>query len=171
MPAESIATRSIAGDTSRAVPADSEERQASVAAVVPGQRQAPPAALQPALAAPRPLPPPTDDVAAAREAASRTLASYARALESSDLHALEWVYPHISDRERGAWKKFFGVARDLVVTLNIERMAVIGSEAHLDVRGNYRYWNRSLHRPEVAPVRFLATVRRDGDTWHLSSIR
>jgi hypothetical protein len=63
------------------------------------------------------------------------------------------------------------VALDLVVTLNIERLAVGGAEAHLDVEGTYQYWNRSLHRPEVAPVRFLATVRRDGDTWHLTAIR
>jgi hypothetical protein len=109
-------------------------------------------------------------MAEARAAAGRTLASYARALEANDLHAVEWIYPRITDRERTAWKKFFGVARDLVVTLNIERLAVSGAEAHLDVEGTYRYWNRTLHRPEVAPVRFLATVSRDGDTWHLSAI-
>jgi hypothetical protein len=109
-------------------------------------------------------------MAEAREAAGRTLAAYARALEANDLHAVEWIYPRITDRERTAWKKFFGVARDLVVTLNIERLAVSGAGAHLDVEGTYRYWNRSLHRPEVAPVRFLATVSRDGDTWHLSAI-
>jgi hypothetical protein len=120
---------------------------------------------------PRPAAPRRDAVAEAREAAGRTLATYARALESSDLHAVEWIYPGITDRERAAWKKFFEVARDLVVTLNIERLDLTGSEARLDVEGTYRYWNRTLHRPEVAPVRFLATVRRAGDTWHLSAIR
>jgi hypothetical protein len=110
-------------------------------------------------------------MAEARAAAGRTLATYAQALEAKDLHAVEWIYPRITDRERTAWQKFFGVARDLVVTLNIERLAVSASEAQLDVEGTYRYWNRTLHRQEVAPVRFLATVRRDGDTWHVSAIR
>ena len=56
---------------------------------------------------------PIDATAEARAAAGRTLATYARALEANDLHAVEWIYPRITDRERAAWKKFFEVARDL----------------------------------------------------------
>jgi serine/threonine protein kinase len=109
--------------------------------------------------------------AEARAAVTRTVASYARAVESNDLQALQWVYPDITDREREAWKKFFSVARDLVVTLNIERYAISDSDARLDVRGTYQYWNRSLHRSELAPVNFLATLKRSGDGWRLTSIR
>jgi hypothetical protein len=123
----------------------------------------------PTAAVPRAVP--RDAMAEAREAAGRTLSAYARALESNDLHAVEWIYPRITDRERAAWKKFFEVARDLAVTLNIERLALSGSEAQLDVEGTYRYWNRTLLRQEVTPVRFVATVKRDGDIWHVGAIR
>jgi serine/threonine protein kinase len=109
--------------------------------------------------------------AEARAAVSRTVASYARALESNDLQAIQWVYPEITQREREAWKKFFSVARDLVVTLNIERSAITDSEARLDVRGTYQYWNRSLHRSELAPVNFLAMLKRRADGWKLTAIR
>jgi serine/threonine protein kinase len=109
--------------------------------------------------------------AATRAAVGRVVATYARALESNDLRAVEWAYPELTERERQAWKKFFSVARDLVVTLDIERYAIAGSEADVDVRGTYRYWNRSLHRSERAPVRFLATLKRRADGWRLTAIR
>jgi serine/threonine protein kinase len=108
--------------------------------------------------------------AEARAAVSRAVATYARALESNDLRAVEWAYPELSEREREAWKKFFNVARDLVVTLNIERYAIAESEANIDVRGTYQYWNRSLHRSERAPVRFLATLKQSADGWRLVAI-
>ncbi len=134
----------------------------------------------PSAAAPRPAPPAVVTLkpvrreateAEARAAVSRAVASYARALESSDLEALQWTYPDITDREREAWKKFFSVARDLVVTLNIERYAITDSDARVDVRGTYQYWNRSLHRSERAPVKFLATLKRSPDGWRLAAIR
>jgi hypothetical protein len=84
---------------------------------------------------------------------------------------VERAYPGITARERAAWRKFFGVARDLVVTLNIDRLTHAGSEVRLDVQGTYQYWNRSVSRFERAPVRFLATVRRDRDDWRLVAIR
>ena len=109
--------------------------------------------------------------AEARAAVGRVIATYAHALESSDLHSVEWAYPELTDREREAWKKFFSVARDLVVTLDVQRYAMAESEANLDVRGTYRYWNRSLHRAERAPVKFLATLKRGADGWRLTAIR
>jgi serine/threonine-protein kinase len=109
--------------------------------------------------------------AEARAAVGRVVATYARALESNDLRAVEWAYPEVTEREREAWKKFFSVARDLVVTLDIERYAIAGSEAKVDVRGTYQYWNRSLHRSDRAPVRFLATLKRSADGWRLTAIR
>jgi eukaryotic-like serine/threonine-protein kinase len=171
-PSESAVPRLLIGDKSRASPALGE-RPPTIVPEPPERTVSPP----PAPAPPQPVSPkpamtvPRDAMAETREAAGRTLATYARALESNDLHAVEWIYPRITDRERTAWKKFFRVARDLAVTLNIERLALSGSEAHLDVEGTYRYWNRTMNRQEEAPVRFLATVRRDGDTWHLSAIR
>jgi hypothetical protein len=105
-----------------------------------------------------------------RAAAQRALATYAKALESSDLKAVEGAYPGITDRERAAWQKFFGVARDLVVTLSVERFALAGSEVRMNVQGTYRYWNRTLRRVEQAPVRFLATVKRDRDNWRLVAV-
>jgi hypothetical protein len=169
---EAVATGPVADDTSSARAAPGERSPTPVTEGA-GRNLTPPPPSPPSN--PIPAKPavttPRDATAEARAAAGRTLATYARALEANDLHAVEWIYPRITDRERAAWKKFFGVARDLVVTLNIERLAVGGAEAHLDVKGTYRYWNRTLHRPEVAPVRFLATVSRDGDTWHLSAIR
>jgi serine/threonine protein kinase len=169
---EAMATGPVVDDTSSTrlapeerLPTTAPEEAGRTPTLPPPSPASKPIASKPAMTAP------TDAMAEARAAAGRTLATYARALEANDLHAVEWIYPRITDRERTAWKKFFEVARDLVVTLNIERLAVDGAEARLDVEGNYKYWNRTLHRPEVAPVRFLATVRRDGDTWHLSGIR
>lgn len=109
--------------------------------------------------------------AEARAAVRQVVAVYARALESNDLRAVEWAYPEVTEREREAWKKFFSVARNLVVTLDVERYAISGSEAKLDVRGTYQYWNRSLHRSDRAPVRFLATLKRRPDGWRLTAIR
>ena len=109
--------------------------------------------------------------AEARAAVEQAVTMYARALESKDLRAVEWAYPELTEREREAWKKFFSVARDLVVTLDIDRYAIAGSEAKLDVRGTYQYWNRSLHRSHRAPVRFLATLKRRADGWRFTAIR
>jgi serine/threonine protein kinase len=109
--------------------------------------------------------------AEARAAVGQVVASYARALESNDLRAVEWAYPAVTEREREAWKKFFSVARDLVVTLDIERYAITGSEAKVDVRGTYQYWNRSLNRSDRAPVRFLATLKQGDNGWRLTAIR
>jgi serine/threonine-protein kinase len=140
---------------------------------------APPGAMAPPRASPpRPKPPAPpsaprapDADADGRAAGQRALATYAQALESSDLKAVEGAYPGITERERAAWKKFFGVARDLVVTLNIERFALAGPEVRMDVQGTYRYWNRSLGRFERSPVRFLATVKRDRDNWRLVTVQ
>ena len=107
----------------------------------------------------------------ARAALGRTIGSYAQALESSDIHAVQWVYPELTDRERKAWEKFFRVARNLDVNLNVERYAIEGSEARVDVRGTYQYWNRSLHRAEQRSVAFVATLRRNPDGWRLIAIR
>jgi hypothetical protein len=146
--------------------------------VRPPTDTAPHGAIAPATAPlPRPKPPAPpsaskapDAAAEGRAAAQRALATYAEALESSDLKAVEGAYPGITEHERAAWQKFFGVARDLVVTLNIERFALAGSEVRMDVEGTYRYWNRTLRRVERAPVRFLATVKRDRDNWRLVAV-
>jgi serine/threonine protein kinase len=170
--AEPERPESLAVDTGPEAPPVLREPPAADAPTPPARAAAP--------AAPRPAPPervapkPVGRVAAeveARAAVSRAVASYARALESSDLQALQWAYPKLTERERAAWKKFFSVARGLVVTLNVERYAITDSEARLDVRGSYRYWNRSLHRSEWAPVKFLATLERSTDGWRLTDIR
>jgi hypothetical protein len=109
--------------------------------------------------------------AEARAAASRAVTAYARALESKDLRAVQWVYPELTEREHAAWKKFFSATRDLVVDLKIDRFAMVDSEAHLDIRGTFQYWNRSLHQAQRSPVRFLATLRRSTDGWRLTEIR
>jgi tRNA A-37 threonylcarbamoyl transferase component Bud32 len=145
---------------------------------IPRQSAAPPPVAPAAVPVPptplaRPKPAPVarvDAEAEARAGAGQALAAYARALESQDLKAVEWVYPGLTARERGAWRKFFSVTREFEVTLNIERLAIVGSEAQLDVRGVYEYWNRSLHRPERTPVSFLATLRRSPDGWRLIAI-
>jgi hypothetical protein len=121
----------------------------------------------------RPKPAPrgrADAETEARAGAGQALAAYARALESQDLKAVEWIYPGLTARERAAWGKFFKVTRQFEVTLNIERFAMVDSEARLDVRGTYQYWNRSLHRPERTPVSFVATIRRSTDGWRLTAI-
>ena len=137
----------------------------------------PPAATAPAPVQPTPLARPkpapvarVDAEAEARAGAGQTLAAYARALESQDLKAVEWVYPGLTARERAAWQKFFKVTRQFEVTFNIERLAMVDSEARLDVRGTYQYWNRSLHRPERTPVSFVATIRRSTDGWRLTAM-
>jgi len=119
----------------------------------------------------RPAAVPANSEAEARAAVQQVVTTYARALESNDLRAMEWTYPEMTEREREAWKKFFSVARDLDVTLHIERYAIAGSEAKVDVRGTYQYWNRSLNRSDQAPVRFLATLKRSASGWRLTAIR
>jgi eukaryotic-like serine/threonine-protein kinase len=141
----------------------------SPSALVPRPAAPAPQPAPPAAATPKPVSRESAE-AEARAAVSRAVASYARALEASDLQALQWTYPEITEREREAWRKFFSVARDLVVTLNIERYAITDSEARVDVQGSYQYWNRSLHRSERAPVKFLARLKRSPDGWRLAAI-
>jgi hypothetical protein len=113
----------------------------------------------------------TGSDAEARAAMRQAVEGYAHALESSDVQVVQWVYPELTEHERRAWKKFFNVARNLAVTLNIERYAISGSEAHVDIKGTYQYWNRSLRRLEHTPVRFLATLKRSSEGWRLTAIR
>jgi hypothetical protein len=131
-----------------------------------------PAQVQPApLVRPKPAPGGRVDAETeARAGAGQALAAYARALESQDLKAVEWIYPGLTARDRAAWGKFFKVTRQFEVTLNIERFAMVDSEARLDIRGIYQYWNRSLHRPERTPVSFVATIGRSTDGWRLTAI-
>jgi serine/threonine-protein kinase len=141
-------------------------------APAPSPRAAVPPVVRPAPSRPGPtVMTRTNAEAEARAAAARAIAAYARALESNDLQAVLWAYPELTERERAGWRKFFSATRDLVVNLNIDRFAMVDSEAHLEVRGTYQYWNRSLLRPERSPVRFLATLRRSTDGWRLTDIR
>lgn len=142
-------------------PSDSSERLARSVA------KRPPLAERP----PRVEAKPIDAEAQARAAAAEVVTGYARALETLDVVALSQAYPGLTERERAAWERFFKVARDFAVTLEIERFSMADSMMQLGIQGKYEYWNRSLHRTERAPMNFSATLTRGAQGWRLAAVR
>ena len=116
-------------------------------------------------------PPPAPVITDQRPAIRAVIADYARAIESRNVQAIRDVYPAMSAAQQREWRAFFSVVRDIKVRLDISQLDVSGNTAEVNANAVYRYENTSTRRMEEVPVLWRASLRRDGDSWRLSSVR
>jgi eukaryotic-like serine/threonine-protein kinase len=100
---------------------------------------------------------------------SHAVASYARAIESRDVVAIRRVYPQMTPQQQSAFEQFFRATTDLRVTLRIADLSITGATADARVTGTYVY--QTSRGREDLPVAFVATLRKEGETWRLLSVR
>ncbi|HEX6575210.1 MAG TPA: protein kinase [Gemmatimonadaceae bacterium] len=128
------------------------------------------------VAPPPPPPPPpvrTPDPEprpAPREEIASTVQAYARAIESRDIGAVRRVYPGISSDQARGFEQFFQSARNINVTFNVSNVETNGNTAEARLSGTYQY-TTSDGKAERQPVSFSASLRYDGSSWRLTSVR
>ena len=114
-------------------------------------------------AAPAPLDP--------REEIALVIELYARALEAKDVDQVRTVFPSISAAQVSQLEESFASMRDLVVTLNVDRLDVSGDVAHAAVSGTYKFYNTESRRDGNVAVGFQMTLRRLPDGWLITETR
>jgi len=141
----------------------------------------PPSVQQATITPPRPAPivpaAPTEAPVAAPPPGPATAAdvapvfeSYARAIEARDVSAIRRVYPGLTAEQQRGFEQFFESARKLNVTFRVASVDGSATSAEAHVNGTYQY-ESSQGRVERQPVSFVATLRRDGSSWRLVSLR
>jgi serine/threonine-protein kinase len=125
--------------------------------------------------APPPPPPPVrtpdpEPRPAPREEISTTVQSYARAIESRDIGAVRRAYPGITSDQARGFEQFFQSARSINVTFSVTGVEVNGNNADARLVGTYQYVT-SDGKSERQPVSFSASLRYDGSSWRLTSVR
>jgi len=122
------------------------------------------------------VPPPTQEApppaAAAPSAAdiAPTVEAYARAIESRDIGAIRRVYPGLTSEQQRGFEQFFQAARSINVTFRVANVETSGASADARLVGTYEYVT-TAGKTERQPVSFAATLRHDGNRWHLVSVR
>jgi serine/threonine-protein kinase len=127
---------------------------AKPAAQPPPQESTPPVAALPTAA----------DVAPAVEA-------FARAIESKDIGAIRRVYPGLTSDQQRRFEQFFDGARSINASFRIANLSASSpstAEAHLV--GVYDFVTVG-GKPGHEPVTFAVTLRQEGRTWRLTSMR
>jgi serine/threonine-protein kinase len=97
------------------------------------------------------------------------VAAYARAIESRDISAVRRAYPGLTSDQARGFEQFFDSARNINVTFRVAGLDVNGNSADARLVGSYQYTSGS--RTETQPVSFAATLRYDGSSWKLMSVR
>jgi serine/threonine-protein kinase len=127
---------------------------AKPAAQPPPQESAPPVAA-PATAA---------DIAPAVEA-------FARAIESKDIGAIRRVYPGLTSDQQRRFEQFFEGARTINATFRVANIsASSASAADAQLAGVYEFVTVA-GKTERQPVSFAVSLRQEGRTWRLTSMR
>ena len=182
------ATRQPATQPTRSAPSTTNAPPTAVAAAPPVVAPQPsvtqPAITQPTaqqgVAAPRPIPPAAQSNPAPSEPAppapptasdvAPVLEAYARAIESRDVSAIRRVYPGLTADQQRGFEQFFESARKINVTFRVASVDGTASTADVRVTGRYEY-ESSAGRAERTPVGFAASLRKDGATWRMVSLR
>ena len=112
---------------------------------------------------PEPRPAPREEIASA-------VAAYARAIESRDIGAVRRVYPGLTSDQARGFEQFFQAARSINVTFRVTDVETNGNNADARLVGTYQYTS-SDGKPQTQPVSFSASLRYDGSSWRLSSVR
>ena len=127
---------------------------AKPAAQPPPQESAPPVAAPPTAA----------DIAPAVEA-------FARAIESKDIGAIRRVYPGLTSDQQRRFEQFFEGARTINATFRVANIsASSASAADAQLAGVYEFVTVA-GKTERQPVSFAVSLRQEGRTWRLTSMR
>jgi serine/threonine protein kinase len=127
---------------------------AKPAAQPPPQESAPPVAA-PATAA---------DIAPAVEA-------FARAIESKDIGAIRRVYPGLTSDQQRRFEQFFEGARTINASFRVANISTSSaSAADAQLVGVYEFVTVA-GKTERQPVSFAVSLRQEGRTWRLTSLR
>jgi hypothetical protein len=127
---------------------------AKPAAQPPPQESAPPVAAPPTAA----------DMAPAVEA-------FARAIESKDIGAVRRVCPGLTSDQQRRYEQFFEGARTINASLRVANIsASSASAADAQLVGVYEFVTVA-GKTERLPVSFAVSLRQEGRTWHLTSLR
>jgi hypothetical protein len=94
-----------------------------------------------------------------------------QAVSSQDVEQIRRVYPSLSRQEQQSWERFFRNARNLKLTLSVQRLDGRRDSAQADLTGTFTYEQRSSGRRREAPARFLTDFVRRSGRWGLVSIR
>ena len=122
--------------------------------------------VRPPPAEPDPTPAKPENPAA--EIAS-VVGAYARAIESRDIGAVRRAYPGLTADQARGFEQFFESARSINVTFRVVGLETNGNSADARLVGTYEYVSGS--RTERQPVSFAASLRNDGSSWRLVSVR
>ena len=128
--------------------------------IAPPPPPPPPAIRQPD---PEPRPAPREEIASAVQA-------YARAIESRDIGAVRRAYPGITSDQTRGFEQFFQSARSINVTFRVTDVETNGNSADARLVGTYQYTTAD-GKSERQPVSFSASLRYDGSSWRLTSVR
>jgi serine/threonine protein kinase len=124
------------------------------AAPPPAQESAPPVAAPPTAA----------DIAPAVEA-------FARAIESKDIGAIRRVYPGLTGDQQRRFEQFFEGARTINASFRVTNIsASSASAADAQLAGVYEFVTVA-GKTERQPVSFAVSLRQEGRTWRLTSMR
>jgi len=127
-------------------------------------------APRPVVTAPAQEAPPPAPASPSTAGISPTVEAYARAIESRDISAIRRVYPGLTSDQQRNFEQFFQSARNINVTFRVANVEASGSSADARLVGTYEYVT-SAGKTERQPVSFAATLRHDGNTWRLVSVR
>src|SRR5712671_5140398 len=127
---------------------------AKPAAQPPPQEPAPPVAAPPTAA----------DIAPAVEA-------FARAIESKDISAIRRVYPGLTSDQQRRFEQFFEGARTINASFRVANIsASSASAADAQLAGVYEFVTVA-GKTERQPVTFAVSLRLEGRTWRITSLR
>jgi eukaryotic-like serine/threonine-protein kinase len=146
--------------------------------VTSAPRQDPLPSPPPAVVAAKPAaqPPPqesTPPVAAPVTAAdiAPAVEAFARAVESKDISAIRRVYPGLTADQQRRFEQFFDGARTINASFRVANIsASSASAADAQLVGVYEFVTVA-GKTERQPVSFAVSLRQEGRTWRLTSMR
>jgi hypothetical protein len=150
--------------------ADAES--AAAAARIAAQRRAPPPDT--AKVAPPPTPAPLPEPPAVvnpEPEIRRTIAAYARALESRDLNALTRVFPDLPPSQADQWQQFFTGAEDIRAEWRVIRITPAGNRAEARVAMTLRFRRADNHGPDRQPFEVRMQLSHRDSAWVITAIQ
>lgn len=148
--------------------------QPSVSTPLPQPTLAQPTLAQPAVRDPVPAPTVKETISAPkpapREEVATAVAAYARAIESRDIGAVRRAYPGITSEQARGFEQFFEASRSIDVTFRVADLQTNGNSAEARLVGTYEYVT-TTGKTERQQVSFGATLRYEGSSWRLTSVR
>ena len=100
----------------------------------------------------------------------KTISAYAKAIESMDVGEIRRTYPGLTGQQSQGWDGFFRSVKNLKAQLAVESLSISGGNAEAHVAGTYEYDARGNGNRERTPVKFQASLVREGAVWRLNLV-